>query len=334
VIPFAYSRATDAPAAVAAVAADPGAAFLGGGTDLVDRLRLGLVEHALLVDVSRLPATVEALPGGGLRIGAAVRTTDLAVHPLLLTHYPVLVEALLSGASSPQRALATTAGNLLQRTRCVHFLDASAPCGKREPGSGCSAVGRHDRHHALLGASEHCTATHPSDLAVALVVLDAVVVVLGPEGERRVPVVALHRLPGAHPERDSVLAHGELVTHVELPPADAAARCSTYRKVHDRSAQAFSLVSVAAALEVTAGTVTAVRIGLGGVAPKPWRATLAESVALGAPATDSTFRAAAAAELAHAHVRAGSRYKIPMVTGTLVTVLRELARKQTGTGAE
>ena len=324
-IPFEYQRATDADAAVATVAARPGAVFLGGGTNLVDHLKLGLLRPELLVDVSRLPFdTIDALPGGGVRIGAMVRNSDLAAHDLIRRRYPVLAQAVLAGASGQLRNLATTGGNLLQRTRCRYFLDVTTPCNKRQPGSGCPAIDGHNREHAILGASEHCVATHPSDLAVALAALDAAIRVHGPDGPRAIPLTELYRLPGDTPHRDTLLRHGELITEVVLPDLPIAAR-STYRKVRDRASYAFALISVAAAVDVADGVIRDTRIALGGVAHKPWRATRAEDLLRGAPATQNMFRAAADAELAPARPLAHNAFKVPMAANTLVAVLRDLA---------
>jgi xanthine dehydrogenase YagS FAD-binding subunit len=324
--PFAYERAADAQSAVARLTSHAGAVYLGGGTNLVDHMKLGLVSPDLLIDVTRLPYdTVEPLPGGGVRIGAAVRNSDLAAHPVIRRRYPALSRALLAGASGPLRNLATTAGNLLQRTRCVYFQDVTTPCNKREPGSGCSAWEGYHREHAILGASRHCVAVHPSDMAVAMVAFDAVVQVVGPDGPRSIPVTELHRLPGDQPERDTALAHGDLITSVDLPDLPIAAR-STYRKVRDRASYAFALVSVAAAVSVRDGRIDDVRIALGGVAHRPWRAVLAEAALRGAPATDESFRAAADVELVPAEPLPGNAFKVPMVRNTLVSVLRELTR--------
>jgi xanthine dehydrogenase YagS FAD-binding subunit len=323
--PFDYERAADASGAVAAVAARPGAAFLGGGTNLVDHMKLGIASPDLLVDVTRLGHdAVEPRPDGGLRIGAAVRNADLAADRLVRERFPVLSQALLAGASGQLRNLATTGGNLLQRTRCVYFQDVTTPCNKRSPGAGCSALDGYTRYHAILGASEHCVATHPSDMAVALVALDAVVEVEGPGGPRRIAVADLHRLPGDAPHRDTVLEHSELITAVELPALPFAAR-SAYRKVRDRASYAFALVSVAAALEVRDGTVRDARIALGGVAHKPWRARAAEDALRGGDATEDAFRAAAEAELAAAAPLRDNAFKVPMARNALVAVLRGLA---------
>ncbi|MDT0309287.1 xanthine dehydrogenase family protein subunit M [Streptomyces sp. DSM 44917] len=284
--PFAYERAADAATAVALVAERPGAAFLGGGTNLVDHMRLGLARPELLVDVSRLPHdTIAARPDGGVRIGAAVRNSDLAADPLIRERYPLLAGAVLAGASGQLRNLATTGGNLLQRTRCPYFQDLTTPCNKRSPGTGCSALEGFHRGHAILGASERCVAVHPSDMAVALTAPDATVRVLGPDGERAIPVGEFQRLPGERPDPDTVLAHGELITAVDLPPLPPAmAARSGYRKVRERASFAFALVSVAAALEVRDGVARRARVALGGVAHRPWRRALAEEALAGAPA--------------------------------------------------
>lgn len=323
--PFAYERASDAAGAVAAVAGDPGATFLGGGTNLVDHMRLGVATPARLIDVTRLPFDrVEETSDGGVRIGANVRNSDLAAHPLIRARYPVLSQALLSGASGQLRNMATTAGNLLQRTRCVYFQNVTTPCNKRRPGSGCSAIGGYARHHAILGASEHCIAVHPSDMAVAMAALDATVIALGPSGERQIPLVDFHRLPGDEPDRDTVLRHGELITAVALPALPFAAH-SLYRKVRDRRSFAFALVSVAAALQVRDGTVEDVRIAFGGVAHKPWRATRAERILRAGAATTGQFERAADAELAAAQPQPGNAFKMKLLRNTLVTTLQELA---------
>ncbi|MEU4746029.1 xanthine dehydrogenase family protein subunit M, partial [Actinosynnema sp. NPDC023658] len=322
--PFDYRRAPDAEAAVAAASGRAGVAFLAGGTNLVDHLRLGVAAPEVLVDITRLPLdSVQELPDGGLRVGATVRNADLAAHPVVRRDYPLLARALLSGASGQIRNLATTGGNLLQRTRCVYFQDLSTPCNKREPGTGCSAVGGYTRHHAILGASAHCVATHPSDMAVAMAALDARVNVLGPAGPRVVPLLELHRLPGDEPHRDTVLSPADLITSVDLPPLPPGAR-SLYRKVRDRASFAFALVSVAAVLRVDRGVVRDVRIALGGVAHKPWRARRAEDLVLGSPADEEGFRRAVDAELAGAAPMAGNAFKAPLTRNAVVSALREL----------
>jgi xanthine dehydrogenase YagS FAD-binding subunit len=326
--PFDYERAGDVSGAVTMLARAPHGAFLAGGTNLVDLMRLEVATPDLLVDVRRLTSDrIEELPDGGLRIGAAVSNSDLAADRRIRRRYPVLSQALLSGASGQLRNLATTGGNLLQRTRCVYFQDLTTPCNKREPGSGCSARDGYNRELAILGWSQACVATHPSDMAVAMAALDAVVRTHGPDGERTIPLTELHRLPGEEPERDTVLRHGELITAVDLPPLAMAAR-SRYRKVRDRASYAFALVSVAAALDVAGGVVRDVRVALGGVAHKPWRATKAEEALRGAPATAERFRAAAEAELADARPLPGNAFKVPLARNTIVRTLLDLAEEQ------
>jgi xanthine dehydrogenase YagS FAD-binding subunit len=321
--PFTYQRATDPAGAVATAVTSPGVAYLAGGTNLVDHLRLGIAHPTTLVDVSRLPLDRVERADGGLRIGATVRNGDLAAHPEVRRHYPVLAQALLAGASGQIRNAATTGGNLLQRTRCSYFQDATTPCNKRDPGSGCSAIPGHHRMHAILGASEHCIATHPSDMAVALAALDADVEVLGAAGPRRIALTDLYRLPGDAPQRDTTLEQGDLVTAVVLPALPLAER-SAYRKVRERASYAFALVSVAAALDVRDGVVADVRIALGGVAHTPWRATRAEEALRGNEATEESFRVAAAAELAVADPLPDLAWKVPMAGNTIVATLRGL----------
>lgn len=323
-IPFEYRRAEDVTGAVATVSTNPNATFLAGGTNLVDHLKLGVARPNLLVDVSRLPLDrIEPVAGGGVRVGAAVRNSDLAADLTIRRRYPVVAQALLSGASGQLRNLATTGGNLLQRTRCVYFQDVTTPCNKRAPGSGCSALEGYNRYHAILGASAHCVAVHPSDLAVALAAMDATVRVEGPDGARTIPVVDLHRLPGDEPDRDTVLEHGELITAVELPDLPFATR-SRYRKIRDRATYAFALVSVAAAVDRAGTTVRDARIAFGGLAPKPWRAHRAEDVLRGAEATDETFQRAAEAELRDTQPLRDNAFKLRMARGALVATLREL----------
>ena len=323
--PFSYMRAQDLGGAVAALAEAPNAAFLAGGTNLVDLMKLGVMEPEVLVDVRRLTSdSIEELPDGGVRIGAAVTNSDLAADRTIRSRYPALSQALLAGASGQLRNLATTGGNLLQRTRCVYFYDTTTPCNKREPGSGCSAIEGHNKNHAILGASEHCVATHPSDMAVAMAALDAFVNVHGPDGERRVPIEELHRLPGDEPQRDTTLKHGELITAVDLPPLDFASN-SKYRKVRERASYAFALVSVAAALDVEDCVVRDVRLALGGVAHKPWRATKAEEALRGEPAGEENFRAAAEIELEDARPLRENAFKVPLARNVITRTLLELS---------
>ena len=323
--PFRYERGRDASSAVEMLVAAPNGAFLAGGTNLVDHMRLGIATPDVVVDIRRVTSDrIEELPDGVVRIGAAVTNSDLAADRLIRRRYPMLSQALLSGASGQLRNLATAGGNLLQRTRCVYFQDLTTPCNKRVPGSGCSARHGYQRDAAILGASETCVATHPSDMAVALVALDAVARTQGPRGERAIPLVELHRLPGNRPERDTVLEHGELITAIDVPPL-AFATNSSYRKVRDRASYAFALVSVAAALNVTDGSVRDVRIALGGVAHRPWRATTAEIALRGARATEQIFRDAADAELGAAQSLPGNAFKVPLARNTIVRMLLDLA---------
>jgi xanthine dehydrogenase YagS FAD-binding subunit len=325
--PFRYERASDAAGAVALLAQAPHGAFLGGGTNLVDHMKLGVASPDLLVDITHLPYDrIEQLPDGGIRIGAMVRNSDLAADRTIRSRYPMLAQALLAGASGQLRNLATTGGNLLQRTRCAYFQDISKPCNKREPGSGCPARDGYHRNLAILGASEACIATHPSDMAVAIVALDAVVRVLGPNGERTIPLTSFHRLPGDEPQRDTVLEHGELITAVDLPEL-AFATHSHYRKVRDRASYAFALVSVAAAIDVADGMVRDARIAFGGVAHVPWRARKAEAVLRGAAATEEAFRQAADAELADAQPLRGNAFKVPLARNVLVRTLLDLTQE-------
>ncbi len=325
--PFRYERASDASTAVGMLGQASGGAFLGGGTNLVDLMKLGVAQPQLLIDVSHLPYNrVELLSDGSVRIGAAVRNSDLAADRMIRSRYPMLAQALLAGASGQLRNLATTGGNLLQRTRCVYFQDISKPCNKREPGSGCPARAGYHRNLAILGASEACVATHPSDMAVALVALDAVIRVLGSNGERTIPLTNFHRLPGDEPQRDTMLEHGELITAVDLPPL-AFATHSHYRKVRDRASYAFALVSVAAAIDVADGIVGDSRIAFGGVAHVPWRARKAEAALRGAAATEEVFRRAAEAELADAQPLRGNAFKVPLARNILVRTLLDLTEE-------
>jgi xanthine dehydrogenase YagS FAD-binding subunit len=323
-MPFEYRRASSVHDAVTAVADRPDAVFLAGGTNLVDHMKLGIVAPGLVVDVGHLPLTdVVQLTDGTLRIGADVRNSDLAAHPLVRKTYPVLTRALLSAASGQLRNLATTAGNLLQRTRCVYFQDITTPCNKRTPGTGCSAVGGYVRYHAILGNSTHCVAVHPSDMAVAMAALDANVVYVDSDGEHRMALTEFHRLPNDTPDRDTNLPKGALITAVEIPPPPDGAR-STYRKVRDRASYAFALTSVAAEVVVDAGTVTSARIALGGVAHKPWRAHRAEEALRGHPATEDTFRRVADHELAQAQPLDGNEFKVELTKRTIVATLSAL----------
>lgn len=321
--PLRYERATTVDDALARIG--PDAVFLAGGTNLIDHLRLGIRSAARVVDVSRLPLTdVTRRADGGLVIGAGVRNSDLAAHPLVREQFPFLTQAIVAGASGQLRNMATTGGNLLQRTRCVYFQDLTTPCNKREPGSGCSAVDGFGRYNAILGTSAACVAVHPSDLCVPLAALDAEVVVAGPAGARRIPFAEFHRLPGERPDLDTTLDPAELITAVEIPPLAFAVR-SRYRKVRERASYAFALVSVAAALDVRDGVIHDVRLALGGVAHGPYRALIAEAALRGGSADPAQFRAAIEAELAPAQPGEHNRFKVPLVRNTVVSVLTELA---------
>ncbi len=320
--PFAYDRAGSSADAIRLAQATAATHYLGGGTNLVDLMREGVATPDRLVDVTGLSAAIEPTPDG-LRIDAAVRNTALASDPRVRRDYPLLARAIVAGASAQIRNMATVGGNLLQRTRCAYFYDDAAACNKRVPGAGCDAVDGFNRIHAILGASPACVATHPSDMAVAMAALNAVVTIDGPDGSRDVPLTDFHRLPGGTPEIETVLARGELITAVTLPPLGFGAR-STYRKVRDRASYAFALVSVAAAVDVQGGTVADVRLALGGVAHKPWRAFAAEAALRGQPATAASFRAAAEAELADAVPLRDNGFKIELAKRTIVAVLEEL----------
>jgi xanthine dehydrogenase YagS FAD-binding subunit len=321
---FSYSRAGTSQEALTLIGSVPNAKFLGGGTNLVDLMRENIEQPDALIDVTRLPSSgITESPGGGVSIAAAARNTAVANHPLIRQRYPVLSQAILFGASGQIRNMATVGGNLMQRTRCYYFYDHAAKCNKRDPGSGCDAIHGFNRIHAILGASEHCIATHPSDMCVALAALDAIVRVNGPEGERTIPLNAFHCLPGDTPHIETSLRPNELITSVELPPLPFARR-SRYRKVRDRASYAFALVSVAAALEIEDGRIRNARVALGGVAPKPWRAYEAEKVLSGAPAGLELFRRAADAELSHARGFRDNSFKIELARRTIAGVLSDL----------
>ncbi len=326
--PFTYSRARDPQGAISEVAANAQAKFLGGGTNLIDLMKMGVELPEQLVDINRLALTqVEQLPNnGGVRIGALVRNSDLAEHDLIKTGYPVLSEALLSGASPQLRNLATTGGNLLQRTRCYYFYDPAFPmCNKRVPGSGCGALEGYNRIHAILGQSEQCIATHPSDMCVAMAALEAVVRVQGPNGERTIAFEDFHRLPGDTPNIETTLQPNELITAVDLPVLPSARR-SHYLKVRERASYAFALVSVAAALELDGQKIKNVRLALGGVAHKPWRARQAEQALAGQEPTEANFRAAADAELAAAKGYKHNSFKIELAKRALLQALGAVSK--------
>ena len=325
---FTYSQATDTASALKLLSAGPdrnAARFLAGGTNLIDLMREGIEQPQSLVDITRVPlAEVLELPNGDLRIGALVRNSHLAANAAVRERYPLLSQAILTGASAQLRNMATTGGNLMQRTRCYYFYDSAAACNKRVPGSGCDALEGFNRIHAILGTSPQCIASHPSDMCVALAALDAHINITGPSGERRVAFTDFHRLPGDTPERDTDLEPGELITSIDLP-ASSSGLHSTYRKVRDRASYAFALVSVAAALKVADGVIRDVRVALGGVAHKPWRASVAEDLLRGKPPRPDIFATAAAAELAPAIPREFNAFKVELAKRTITLVLSELA---------
>ncbi|MEU4674923.1 xanthine dehydrogenase family protein subunit M [Amycolatopsis sp. NPDC023774] len=322
--PLSYARALDVETAVATVAANENSAFLAGGTTEIDLVRLGVTGPDLLVDINALPlADIEQQPDGGLRIGALARMTDVARHSVVEERYPAASQALLLGASEQLRNMASIGGNLCQRTRCTYFRDNMSPCNKREPGSGCAALEGIHRGHAIMGTSEHCIATHPSDVAVALVAFDAVVHTTGPDGARTIPIDDFYLEPGTSPHVEHPLAHGELIVAVDLP-ALPIARNSVYLKFRDRQSYEFALVSIAAAVEVEDGVVRDVRLGIGGIATRPWRARRAEEVLIGAPATREKFIEAAAAELSGASLRRDNAFKAELAKRAVVRGLTTL----------
>jgi len=322
---FAYSRAETVEGAISLLSRHANAKFLGGGTNLVDLMRENIEQPDALIDITRLPsAGINELPDGGISIDAAVRNSAVANHRLVRERYPVLSQAILFGASGQIRNMATTGGNLMQRTRCYYFYDESSHCNKRTPGSGCDAIGGFNRIHAILGASDSCIATHPSDMCVALAALDATVHVQSAGGERTIPFNAFHQLPGNTPHVETSLRPDELIMAIHLPPL-AFAKTSRYRKVRDRASYAFALVSVAAALDTEGGAIRGIRLALGGVAHKPWRAYKTESAMIGARATRETFERAAEAELSDARGFVHNNFKIELARRTMVSVLVELA---------
>lgn len=323
---FDYARA-DSVATATKDGAVPGARFIAGGTNLLDLMKLQVETPETLVDISRLPLTdIEEREDGGLTIGALMPNSDLAADGRVIERYPVLSRALLAGASGQLRNKASTGGNLLQRTRCYYFYDPATPCNKREPGSGCSAIGGENRILAILGTSDQCIATHPSDMAVAMRALEAVIITQKPDGDRRrIAISEFYRLPGSTPEIENVLEPGELITHVELPPAPEGRQ--TYRKVRDRASYAFALVSVAGIVAVEGGRITSARLAFGGLGPMPWRNEAVEAALVGQVPTDAAFHAAADALLADAKGYGSNDFKIPLTRRTLVATLRELTQE-------
>jgi xanthine dehydrogenase YagS FAD-binding subunit len=323
---FTYERADSVAAATRAIAETPGAKFIAGGTNLLDLMKLDVETPTHLVDVNRLPlAAIEETTEGGLKIGALVRNSDLAADPGVRKNYPVLSRALLSGASGQLRNKATTAGNLLQRTRCYYFYDTGKPCNKREPGSGCSAIGGFNRIHAVVGASDDCIATHPSDMAVAMQALDAKVETAMPDGSlRTIALSDFYRLPGKTPDIETVLKPGQIITAVTLPPPPAGVQI--YRKVRDRASFAFALVSVAAIVETTGGKIRSARLAFGGIAPKPWRPVDAERALAGNAPSDAAFARAGEAVIAGGRGHGHNDFKLPLVKRTLTAALAAATR--------
>jgi xanthine dehydrogenase YagS FAD-binding subunit len=325
-INFQYSRANDVADAVRQMAASPAAKFIAGGTNLVDLMKYEVEQPAKLIDVSKLPLNkVEETASGGLRIGALVPNSDLAYHPLVERHYPLLSSALLAGASQQLRNMASVGGNLLQRTRCAYFYDTATPCNKREPGSGCGAIRGHNRMNAILGTSDACIAVHPSDMCVALAVLEATVHVMGPRGERTIALLDFHRLPGDTPQRDTNLEAGELITAIELPPRGFASNY-TYLKIRDRLSYAFALVSVAVGMDLDGGMIKEGRFALGGVAHKPWRNAQAEAALRDQPASNATFAQAADLVLRDAKGFSHNTFKIDLARRAIIRALSQAAR--------
>jgi len=323
---FTYVAVTNQGQAIQSVGNNPHATFLAGGTNLIDDMKLGVERPEQLTDINRLPLTkIEETFGGGLRIGAMVRNSDLAWDAKVQSRYPVLSQALLSGASAQLRNMASTGGNLLQRTRCYYFRDTSYPCNKREPGSGCPAIAGFNRIHAVLGTSDKCIATHPSDMCVALVALDAVIHVEGPKGKQKIPINDFYIPYGDDPAKENVLQHGELITAVEIPALSWAKR-SHYLKVRDRASYEFALASVAVILDIDGGKIRDSRIALGGIATKPWRSKEAEQSLAGKAANDDSFNAAAEAALQGAKPQKYNAFKIELAKRTLIHALKHTAQ--------
>ena len=324
-INFEYARASDIPDAIRQIAADPNAKLIAGGTNLIDLMKYEVMNPTRLIDITHLPLnTVEGTSNGGLRIGALMPNSDLAYHPLIEKRYPLVTSAILAGASQQLRNMASTGGNLMQRTRCFYFYDIATPCNKREPGSGCSAIDGINRINAILGASASCIATHPSDLCVALAALDATVHVVGPTGERAIAFADFHRLPGNTPQIDTNLAPDEIIVAIELPPAGFATNYS-YLKIRDRLSYAFALVSVAAAMEIDGGRVRDVRLALGGVAHKPWRNAEAEATLRGEAPERKAFARAADILLRDAKGYVHNAFKIGLARRAIERTLTQAA---------
>lgn len=324
--PFSYTRAEDVGSALAHLAEQPAARLLAGGTNLIDLMKLGVEKPERLVDISRLPLTGVDEYEDHIHIGALTRNSDLTEHPLIRERYPALAEAILAGASPQLRNMATVGGNLMQRTRCFYLADMAAPCNKRSPGSGCAAVGGQNRSHAILGVSKQCIATHPSDMCVALVALDAVVLLDGPAGKRSISLTDFYLEPGETPEKETLLQPGEIITGIRLPKTAFSAH-SLYIKIRDRASYAFALVSVAAALEIHDGHILTARLALGGVATRPWRAYEAEKLLQGAAPTVERFTAAARAATSTAVAQTHNGFKIVLAQRAIVRALSRLGER-------
>lgn len=321
---FSYVRVTSKESAIAAMAKDKAAMFLAGGTNLVDLMKSGVTSPERLVDINKVPLTKIEETKTGLRIGALAKNTAVAENALVIKHFPLLSLALKAGASPQLRNMATVGGNMMQRTRCHYFYDNALPCNKRSPGSGCGAIGGFNRMHAILGASDKCIAVHPSDMCVALTALDATVTVAGPKGERKIPFGDFHRLPGDTPEQDNNLQRGELIIAVDIPFNQLSGH-THYLKVRDRASYAFALVSVGAAMQISGGNITDVRLAMGGVAHKPWRLKEAEAWLKGKPATEENFRKAAAMSMAQAKSQGANEFKLTLAPNTIVEALKTAA---------
>jgi len=324
--PFKYTAVTDVPTAIAALEGERQAVFVAGGTSLIDLMKLDVQTPIQLIDINSLPLTEVGIHDKGVRIGALARNSDVAANPIIQQRYPVLSEALLAGASPQLRNMATMGGNLLQRTRCFYFRDNAFPCNKREPGTGCSAMDGFNRQHAIFGTSPHCIATHPSDMCVALAALDATIYVQGTQGERAIPFEQFYLVPDDHPERETALERGELITAIGLPLLPFA-KSSTYIKVRDRASYAFALVSVAAALDMQDGKIRHARIALGGVATKPWRAYDAEYALVGQSPTQDNYRNAATIALQSAVTHKDNASKVELAQRMIVYALEQVGAR-------
>lgn len=319
---FEYMRAATAASAVSALAKNEGAAFLAGGTNLIDLMKRGVTAPSRLIDINSVPLAAVEKTATGIRIGALAKNSDVSEHELVVKHFPLLSMAFKAGASPQLRNMASVGGNMMQRTRCGYFYDTSMPCNKREPGSGCGAIGGYNRMHAIFGTSDQCIAVHPSDMCVALVALDATVTVTGAKGERKIPFGDFHRLPGDHPEKDNTLQKGEMITGVTIPNNNLSAH-SHYLKIRDRASYAFALVSVAAALDVKNGTIQDIRLAMGGVAHKPWRLTEAEKFLKGKIASEDNFQKAATIAMTNAKGYGHNDFKLKLAPNAIVEALKK-----------